>query len=119
MSTYKTGNPLGSAAVKDLYDNAENLDHFENDRINEVYQNRLGVPSKTRFGMEMEHDRQITSQETRFQQFLNSSGYVFLGDYEDGPFQFSARNQYIRYNNQYYRLNAATDVGFITTGVDA
>ncbi|MDV5292493.1 hypothetical protein [Klebsiella michiganensis] len=119
MSTYKTGNPLGSAAVKDLYDNAENLDHFENDRINEVYQNRLGVPSKTRFGMEMEHDRQITSQETRFQQFLNSSGYVFLGDYEDGPFQFSARNQYIRYNDQYYRLNATTDVGFTTTGTDA
>ncbi|HGS6781093.1 TPA: phage tail fiber protein, partial [Klebsiella pneumoniae] len=48
-----------------------------------------------------------------------SSGYVFLGDYEDGPFQFSARNQYIRYNNQYYRLNAATDVGFTTTGTDA
>jgi hypothetical protein len=45
--------------------------------------------------------------------FLNSSGYVFLGNYENGPFQFSARNQYIRYNNQYYRLNAATDVGFI------
>ncbi|MCS5931769.1 hypothetical protein LNQ03_09195 [Klebsiella pneumoniae subsp. pneumoniae] len=50
---------------------------------------------------------------------LLSSGYVFLGDYEDGPFQFSARNQYIRYNNQYYRLNAATDVGFTTTGTDA
>ncbi|MEG8000129.1 phage tail protein, partial [Klebsiella quasipneumoniae subsp. quasipneumoniae] len=39
--------------------------------------------------------------------------------YQDGPFQFSARNQYIRYNNQYYRLNAATDVGFTTTGTDA
>ncbi|MCP5814128.1 phage tail fiber protein, partial [Klebsiella pneumoniae] len=55
----------------------------------------------------------------RFEQFLLSSGYVFLGDYEDGPFQFSARNQYIRYDNQYYRLNAATDVGFTTTGTDA
>jgi hypothetical protein len=42
-----------------------------------------------------------------------------LGDYQNGPFQFSARNQYIRYNNQYYRLNAATDVGFTTTGTDA
>ncbi|MFW3850492.1 hypothetical protein ACKLMI_09365 [Klebsiella pneumoniae] len=60
-----------------------------------------------------------TDKENRFQQFLLSSGYVFLGDYEDGPFQFSARNQYIRYNNQYYRLNAATDVGFTTTGTDA
>jgi hypothetical protein len=42
-----------------------------------------------------------------------------LGEYQNGPFQFSARNQYIRYNNQYYRLNAATDVGFTTTGTDA
>lgn len=60
-----------------------------------------------------------TDKENRFQQFLLSSGYVFLGDYENGPFQFSARNQYIRYDNQYYRLNADTDVGFTTTGTDA
>lgn len=59
-----------------------------------------------------------TDRENRFQTFLDSSGYVFLGDYEDGPFQFSARNQYIRYDNQYYRLNASTDVGFTTTGTD-
>lgn len=55
-------------------------------------------------------------KESRFQQFLLSSGYQFLGDYENGPFQFSARNQYIRYNNQYYRLNSSTDVGFTTSG---
>ncbi|HCC6205598.1 TPA: hypothetical protein M6A03_000071 [Klebsiella pneumoniae] len=60
-----------------------------------------------------------TDRENRFQTFLGSYGYVFLGDYENGPFQFSARNQYIRYNNQYYWLNAATDVGFTTTGTDA
>lgn len=60
-----------------------------------------------------------TDKENRFQQFLLSSGYIFLGDYGNGPFQFSARNQYIRYDNQYYRLNAATDVGFTTTGTDA
>ena len=55
-------------------------------------------------------------KENRFTSFLDSSGYVFLGEYQNGPLQFSARNQYIRYNNQYYRLNAATDVGFTTTG---
>ena len=31
MTTYNTGNPLGSAAVKDLYDNAENFDTALND----------------------------------------------------------------------------------------
>jgi hypothetical protein len=69
--------------------------------------------------MDSDFNLSQTEKEDRFQQFLISSGYVFLGGYEDGPFQFSARNQYIRYNNQYYRLNAATDTGFTTTGTDA
>ncbi|MEH4631126.1 hypothetical protein PO394_20825, partial [Klebsiella michiganensis] len=69
--------------------------------------------------MDSDFNLSQTEKEDRFQQFLISSGYVFLGGYEDGPFQFSARNQYIRYNNQYYRLNAATDVGFITSGTTA
>ncbi|OQR53051.1 hypothetical protein BI322_04090 [Klebsiella oxytoca] len=69
--------------------------------------------------MDSDFNLSQTEKEDRFQQFLISSGYVFLGGYEDGPFQFSARNQYIRYDNQYYRLNAATDVGFTTTGTDA
>ena len=64
-------------------------------------------------------NEQLQNQKNEFDQFLLSSGYVFLGDYENGPFQFGARNQYIRYGNQYYRLNAATDVGFTTTGTDA
>lgn len=64
-------------------------------------------------------NQQLSDQEVRFQQFLTSSGYVFLGDYEDGPFQFSARNQYVRYGGQYYRLNSATSTGFTTTGTDA
>ncbi|WP_187116899.1 hypothetical protein [Klebsiella michiganensis] len=69
--------------------------------------------------MESEFEASQANKESRFQEFLDSSGYVFLGDYEDGPFQFSARNQYIRYNDQYYRLNTTTDVGFTTTGTDA
>jgi len=64
-------------------------------------------------------DSQITGQKTDFEQFLLNSGYQFIGDYEKGPFQFTARNQYIRYNNQYYRLNASTSVGFTTTGITA
>ena len=64
-------------------------------------------------------DSQITGQKTDFEQFLLNSGYQFIGDYEKGPFQFTARNQYIRYNNQYYRLNSSTSVGFTTTGITA
>lgn len=46
MSTYKTKNPLGSAAVKDLYDNAENVDKFVNDRTKEELDDRLECSAK-------------------------------------------------------------------------
>ena len=85
----------------------------------EFYTDRLGVKRLTNTGRNNQFDAAQLDRANRFEQFLLSSGYVFLGDYEDGPFQVSARNQYIRYNNQYYRLNAATDVGFTTTGTDA
>ncbi|QXR37304.1 hypothetical protein EGK70_007390 [Alcaligenes aquatilis] len=41
MTTYKTGNPLGSADPKDLYDNAENLDAALNSQSN-TWADRLG-----------------------------------------------------------------------------
>ncbi|POY56953.1 hypothetical protein F018LOC_00895 [Pectobacterium versatile] len=52
MTTYNTRNPLGSAAAKDLYDNAENLDGFVNDTQNESLPDRLGVDRKTWYGMQ-------------------------------------------------------------------
>ncbi|EPH0086172.1 TPA: hypothetical protein MD823_004533 [Klebsiella pneumoniae] len=85
----------------------------------EFYTDRLGVKRLTNTGRNNQFDAAQLDRANRFEQFLLSSGYVFLGDYEDGPFQFSARNQYIRYDNQYYRLNAATNVGFTTTGTTA
>ncbi|HHS9494980.1 TPA: hypothetical protein ACTW0G_001344 [Raoultella planticola] len=141
MPFYLTGNPVPSASVLDIRDNSQNLDLALNDITSSFWSDRLGRSRMSWFGLESaftvklsdfesRFSTQIVEQETtfdasqadkenRFQAFLDSSGYVFLGDYEDGPFQFSARNQYIRYNNQYYRLNAATDVGFITTGTTA
>ncbi|EPK6574877.1 TPA: hypothetical protein RFC48_000029 [Klebsiella pneumoniae] len=85
----------------------------------DFYTDRLDVKRLTNTGRNNQFNAAQQERADQFQQFLLSSGYVFLGDYEDGPFQFSARNQYIRYDNQYYRLNATTDVGFTTTGTDA
>lgn len=85
----------------------------------DFYTDRLDVKRLTNTGRNNQFNAAQQERADQFQQFLLSSGYVFLGDYEDGPFQFSARNQYIRYNDQYYRLNATTDVGFTTTGTDA
>ncbi|HDT5164381.1 TPA: hypothetical protein QHS25_005232, partial [Klebsiella quasipneumoniae subsp. similipneumoniae] len=130
---YNTGNQRPSNSMKDLNDNALVYNDFLNGDADEVI-DRLGKSMPTiRKTIRDANDKfhsQITLQdslflnsqidkENRFASFLDSSGYVFLGEYQNGPFQFSARNQYIRYNNQYYRLNAATDVGFTTTGTDA
>ena len=52
MTTYNTGNPLGSAAAKDLYDNAQNFDHLSNDQENELWPDRFGKNRLTWHGME-------------------------------------------------------------------
>ncbi|EJK7980004.1 hypothetical protein I5420_07970 [Citrobacter koseri] len=119
MTTYNTNEPLGSASAKVLYDNAQNFDHLSNDRVNETWDDRFGVPRLTWHGMEVKHSEQMDSFENEFNNFLVNSGYQFLGDYEDGPLTFSARNQYTRYEGQYWRLNTETDVPFTTTGTDA
>lgn len=58
-------------------------------------------------------------KEARFQQFLLNSGYQFLGDYENGPYTITARNQIIRYQNEFWRLNAATNPSYTTTGINS
>ena len=52
MTTYKTNNNLGSSALKDLADNAENLDHFVNDSDNSNWDDRLGRTRLTLKGLE-------------------------------------------------------------------
>ena len=118
MATTPTSNPIPSEDPRDIKYNAGKIDEEVNGSA-DYYTDRFGVQRLTNTGRNNQFQDAQTQMEYDFQQFLLNSGYQFLGDYEDGPFQFSARNQYIRYDNQYYRLNAATDVGFTTTGTDA
>lgn len=85
MTTYKTGNPLGSSAAKDLFDNAENLDFAVNSLTQTIWIDRLGKPRKSWFGMESAFLAQLASQEDRFNAFIERSGYQVIGDYADGP----------------------------------
>lgn len=129
MATTPTQEPIPSEDPRNVKFNAGKIDEEVNGSA-DYYTDRFGVQRLTNTGRNNQFQDAQTQRESdfvasqadkeaRFQQFLLSSGYVFLGDYEGGPFQFSARNQYIRYNNQYYRLNAATGVGFTTTGTTA
>ncbi len=116
MSTYKTGHPLGSAAVKDLFDNAENLDFALNSLTALIWTDRLGKTRRSFFGMESAFVTQLTSQESRFNTFIQSSGYQIVGDYTAGPLTLTEYNQLIRYNNELYKLTAATVIPFTTAG---
>lgn len=93
MTTYNTGNPLGSAAAKDLYDNAENLDHLTNDMANETWPDRLGRPRKTWYGIEKNANQAILNY-----------GYITKDSFEDGS-TLSTANECLRWksNGEYYR----------------
>jgi hypothetical protein len=97
MTTYYTRNPVGSSAAKDLYDNAQNLDHRENDRSNETWDDRLGIPRLTWFGIEKQNQRAIANY-----------GYITMDSFQAGA-TLTLPNQVLRDTStgEYYRWDGA------------
>ena len=100
MTTYNTGNPLGSAAAKDLYDNAQNFDHLSNDQSNELWPDRFGNPRLTWHGMEI-----------RYQEKLASMGWTLIDSFQDGA-NLTRADEALRWNipdgnGEYYRWDGA------------
>ncbi|MCI2809399.1 hypothetical protein [Eoetvoesiella caeni] len=104
MTTYNTENPIGSTEVKDLYDNAQNLDIATNDRTARAWIDRLGKNRRTMWGMEED-----------FQDFLVNSGYENIGDYAAG-LEITARNQIFWKDGELYRAGKVLDLPYTTTG---
>lgn len=111
MTTYNTGNPIGSVDPRDLYDDTENLSVLVNSQEKTEHPDRLGVPRKTWHGMEQD-----------FQQFLVNSGYTGTGaggayeDYDaDGPLTITALNQIFTKDGEFYRLKPDQDLPYTTT----
>ncbi|HCO6569839.1 TPA: tail fiber domain-containing protein [Escherichia coli] len=69
--------------------------------------------------MEQAFSAQLLTQEQRFNTFIQNSGYDVIGEYTDGPLTIDEYNQLIRYNNELWKLTAATELPFTTTGNDA
>lgn len=105
MTTYATGNPLGSKDPRDLYDNAENFDAAMNDRSRTSWTDRLGVPRKTVWGME----QQVTD-------FLIAQGYesVYL-TYGAGVI-VARQTQLVQRAGELYRVMNASDIPLTLTG---
>ncbi|MFI4602085.1 hypothetical protein VAJ12_12480 [Klebsiella pneumoniae] len=82
----------------------------------EFYTDRLGVKRLTNTGRNNKFNAAQQERESRFDAFIQSSGYDVIGDYTAGPLTITEYNQLIRYNNELYKLTAATDLPFTTAG---
>lgn len=105
-NTYDTSNePLGSTAVKVLYNNASNLDEAVNsDAETWVDRPPFGRVRRTWRGME-----------NAFDQFLLNSGYQFIGDYDaDGPLTITAANQIFSKDGEYWRASPTLALPYTT-----
>lgn len=123
MTTFNTGNPIGSKGSsdpRDLYDNSENLDVFVNDKTKDTYPDRLGAPRKTWRGMESEFNEAQADRERQYQQVILEYGNVPLGDYEAG-IEVTGYNQTIRDcaggTCVFYRAAVGTELPYTTTGI--
>lgn len=79
MTTYNTGNPIGSTDSRDRLDNTENMDYLENSTTKLTHPDRLGTVRKTRHGMEVEHDNQISAHESEHDAQMQSFENDFDG----------------------------------------
>lgn len=90
-NTYLTGNPLGSTAAKDLYDNASNFDEAMNS-LSPSFNDRFQRRRETWAGME-----------ESFQQAILNTGFEFIGNYDDpGELTFVRRNQVMLKDGAYW-----------------
>ena len=77
MTTYNTGNPVGSPAPQDLYDNAENFDVLSTSTTLESHPDRLGVPRKTLHGMQVEFDAALDGWADDVNTIVIAGGQIF------------------------------------------
>ena len=122
---YNTGNPVGSTAPKDLYDNAQVLDKLVIgsdpmvlDRLGKLRYSWAGmeydfVNAQTGRASEFTADQE--ARELAFQNFLESSGFYWIGDYGPG-LVMTSRNQYFVRDGYAYRLAETTTMPYTTTG---
>lgn len=89
MTTYNTGNPIGSTDARDLYDNAQNLDSFANGAA-ASYSDRLGVSRRSLAGIDAAADN-----------VLNSIGYAVPVAYASG-ISLMLSSQTVEYNGVVY-----------------
>ena len=138
MPFYLTRNPVPSADMRDVFDNAQNLDLALNNITSAIWTDRFGRSRMSWYGLESAFSLKLTDFETSFtaqlseqanefeaaqaahedsfQESLLKIGYESLPDYTDGPITFTRRNQITAYNGEFYRPKASVSLPYTTTG---
>ncbi|HKR45543.1 MAG TPA: hypothetical protein VJU59_38725, partial [Paraburkholderia sp.] len=109
MTTYNTGNPVPSSAVKDLFDNSQTEDEFVNSSA---------PTTVTRTGKVIQT---MTGFTTLIANAIAAAGYVNVGDYlppASGP-TITNYNQTFRYLGEFYKALPTTTLPYTLTGVPA
>lgn len=106
MTTFNTGNPVPSTAVKDLYDNSQTEDEFVNSDAH-VTITRTGKSVKTMAGMNFD-----------VADAISNVAYSFIGDYAAG-LTVGNYNQIFRYSGEFYKALPTTSLPYTMTGVPA
>lgn len=132
MTTYKTGNPIGSTSPKDLYDNAENLDLAVNDTVKASWIDRLGRPRRTLNGALLAVDATVANANAQIENvtrnantqivttannanaIIASLGYQVPVEYEEG-IELTLANQTVSYDGDTY-APIASALPFTTSG---
>ncbi|MDX4944006.1 tail fiber/spike domain-containing protein [Providencia manganoxydans] len=109
MTTYNTKDPLGSASVKNLYDNSENLDRAVNDRESETWTDRLDNERISWHGMEMQNRRLIEKFNQDMLNAILAAGYAPIGTFKEGA-EVKQRNEVVLWekpdgDGEYYRCD--------------
>ena len=115
MATTPTNKPIPSEDPRDLKFNAGKIDEEVNGSA-DYYTDRFGVQRLTNTGRNNQFQDAQQDRESRFNTFIQNSGYEVIGDYTAGPLTLTEYNQLIRYNNELYKLTAATDIPYTTAG---
>lgn len=106
MSRFNTGNPIGSADVKDLSDNAKNLDIAVNDTLKLKWDDRFGVERKTLHGIEVAANATLDDISERADTVLSSLGFLAPVAYASG-LDVSTPNFTVLKDGTIYAANAA------------
>lgn len=84
MSRFNTGNPIGSADVKDLSDNAKNLDVLMLSQTDVSFPDRLGVERKTWHGIEKKSSDAISEFQAQATEAIANIGLFVPVPYSPG-----------------------------------